>query len=385
MRPLLLFASLCLFACASPFARSGDPAEVRILAGRSPALSSLAREVAELLPGDESGAAIALVEGDRTSLAVAGPHDWTEETLFELGSITKIVTTQLIAGAALEGALDLDQSIDLLLPDAARGPQWRGVSVRHLCTHSSGLSGWPPNLGPVRIVLDGKLADPFGGYGQQQLIEGMRRTDRPRVGTRWRYSNYGFAILGLVLEQQTGQSYAALARERVLDPFGMDSATLDGWSGSEIAPPRTHHGRAATHWSFEAFAPAGALRGSLRDAVALLEGSMLACKRAGPASLASCLAQQPAGFDMNEASGMGLGWVRTRRDGEVAVWHNGGTGGYSTFLGFHPESRRGVVILTNVEGLREIDALALDRLLGPKTPPEPSGRPEEPSAFLPES
>ena len=67
---------------------------------------------------------------------------------------------------------------------------------------------------------------------------------------------------------------------------------------------------------------------------------------------------------MSETSEMGLGWVRTHRNGGTAVWHNGGTGGFSTFLGFDPKSRRGVVILTNVEGLREIDALALDRLLG---------------------
>ena len=364
IRPTLMAGALCLFACASPFSQASDPPAVRIIAGESPTLVRLAREVADRLPGDESGAAIAVIEGDRTSLAVAGRPELTEDTLFEFGSITKIVTTQLIAQLALDGTLDLDQSIDRLLPAPAQGPQWTDVSVRHLCTHSSGLSGWPPNLGPIRIVLDGRLDDPFAGYDRAQLVEGMQRTAKPRLEERWRYSNYGFAILGLVLEHMTGSPYAALASERVLVPFGMETATIDGWSGEAIAPPRTRHDRAATHWSFEAFAPAGALRGSLRDGIALLEGSMLACEGAGPISAASCLAQQPAGFDMSETSEMGLGWVRTHRDGETAIWHNGGTGGFSTFLGFNPARRTGVVILTSVEDLREIDGLALDGLLG---------------------
>jgi CubicO group peptidase (beta-lactamase class C family) len=338
-----------------------------MIAGGSATLESLARDVAEVLPGEGSGAVLALVEGDRTSFAVAGGPDLTEDTLFEFGSITKIVTAQLVAQLALEGALDLDESINRFLSDPAKGPQWADVTVRQLCTHASGLSGWPPNLGPVRIVLSGRLDDPFGGYGEAQLVAGMRRTAKPRIEARWVYSNYGFAILGRILEHVTGRPYEALVAERVLDPFGMDSATTDGWSSASIAPPLTRRGRASSHWTFDAFAPAGALRGSLRDGVRLLKGSMFACEGADAISAASCFAQQPAGFDRNEASEMGLGWVLTRRGGETAIWHNGGTGGYSTFLGFNRASRTGVVILTNVEGLREIDGLALERLFGAGT------------------
>ncbi len=335
-----------------------------MIAGGSPVLESLALDVAAILPGAETGAAIGLVEGDRVSLALVGRRDLTEHTLFEFGSITKIITTHLVAQLVLEDTLDLDRSINSYLPESARGPQWSEVTVRHLSTHSAGLSGWPPNLGPVSIVLTGQLHDPFGGYGEEQLVDGMRRTSRPQVGARWRYSNYGFAILGEILEQRTGRSYEALVADGILEPFDMDSATLDGWSSSEIAPPRTRRGRAATHWSFDSFAPAGALRGSIQDGIRLLAGSMAACDRTGLVSAASCLAQEPAGFQMNETSEMGLGWVLTRRNGRTATWHNGGTGGFSTFLGFDRATRTGVVILTNVEGLREIDRVALDRLVG---------------------
>lgn len=359
-----LLSALLVASCASWRPSPEEIAPVHVVAGRSPALESLAREVASLLPGTETGAAIGLVQGDRVSLALVGRPDLTEDALFEFGSITKIVTTHLIAQRVLEGALDLDQGINATLPEPAKGPQWRDVTLRHLSTHAAGLSGWPPNLGPVSIVLTGQLRDPFGAYGEERLIEGMQRTSAPRVGDRWHYSNYGFAVLGRILEHVSGRSYEALVEEEVLEPFDMDSATIEGWSGDAIVPPRTRRDRPATHWSFDAFAPAGALRGSLRDGVRLLVGSMSACDREDRVSAASCLAQQPAGFPMNETSEMGLGWVLTRRNGETATWHNGGTGGFSTFLGFNRGTGTGVVILTNVEGLREIDALALERLLG---------------------
>jgi CubicO group peptidase (beta-lactamase class C family) len=238
------------------------------------------------------------------------------------------------------------------------------VTIRHLATHSAGLSGWPPNLGPIRIVLTGRLGDPFGGYGEADLVAGMQRTSKPGVGKRWLYSNYGFALLGSILERVSARPYENLVAERVFEPFAMATATIEGWSGSDIALPRTRRDREATYWTFDAFAPAGAMRGSLLDGIRLLENSMAACSREDLPSRANCLAQEPAGARMNETSEMGLGWVRTSRKGDTAIWHNGGTGGFSTFLGFNPSAGRGVVLLTNVEGLREIDGIALERLIG---------------------
>jgi len=96
---------------------------------------------------------------------------------------------------------------------------------------------------------------------------------------------------------------------------------------------------------------------------------MVACERQDLVSRATCLAQAPTGVRMNEEGEMGLGWVRTEREGRTVIWHNGGTGRYSTFLGFaagsggRRESQRGLVILTNVGFLHEIDGLAIEAIL----------------------
>jgi len=191
----------------------------------------------------------------------------------------------------------------------------------------------------------------------------MARTRLDAAGARWRYSNYGYAVLGMVVERATGERYADLVTRRVLTPTGMHDATLDGWSSVDVAPPLTRRGRRARNWSFDAFAPAGALRGSIRDGLRFLRASMYPCDGIDPVARAGCIAQEPTGRSPAPGSVMGLGWVRTRVEtadgaGATVVWHNGGTGGYSTFLGYSPETGRGVVVLTNVGRLREIDALS---------------------------
>lgn len=339
------------------------------MTGRPEAVAGLAAEVARLLPGDAAVAAIVVLEADVASLAFVGGNAAVGQgaaspgTLFEFGSITKVATANLVAQRVLAGALELDVGLDRLPGGDASGSQWSEVTLRHLLTHSSGLSGWPPNWGPVRIVLTGSLGDPFASYDGDDLLDGMRRNRAPRVGERWTYSNYGFAILGRLLEQESGLAYESLLRDRFLTPLGMETATSRGWSGEYVAPPLGRRGGRATNWAFDAFAPAGALRGSARDAIAFLRHAMEACDREDVVSEATCFAQRPAGFRMNEDSEMGLGWVRTTRAGATVVWHNGGTGGYSTFLGFSPERGRGVVLLTNVGFLREIDDLAMQAIV----------------------
>jgi len=169
-------------------------------------------------------------------------------------------------------------------------------------------------------------------------------------------------FLGGVLGAESGRRYATLLQEEFLAPTGMASAVVDGAHAADFAAPHGRRGFAATKWSFDAFAPAGALRGNLRDALAFLRHAVRACRGDDATSRATCDAQQPRGFRMNATSEMGLGWVRTTRGGRTIVWHNGGTGGYSTFLGFVEGEPRGVVVLTNVGFLREIDAMAMEAL-----------------------
>jgi len=292
-------------------------------------------ELDAMLPTASAGVAVASVENGRTSIDFVGNGEFNDATFFEFGSITKVLTATLLAQAAQERLVRLDASVNEYLPPGAQGEQWRTVTLGDLATHTAGIARHPANFGPVRLLFSGRARNPFSGYDEEMLLTGIRRA-RTDDDARWEYS---------------------------IEPFAMETATVDGWGGETIATPLTRGGFAATNWTFRAFAPAGALRGTILDGLALLEASMLACSIEGAAWRANCLAQQATGARVNAESGMGLGWVRTERSGATAIWHNGGTGGYSTFLGFSPDRDRGIVALSNVGRFREIDARLLDWIL----------------------
>lgn len=374
MRPtfaLCLAAALVLaFGCARPTDPEKPDAPVRRLEGASPEAAALAQRIGALLPNAQAGVAVGFVAESETTLAFAGNPTFSAETLFEFGSITKLATAHLVARRLLSGELDLEAPLVSLPGGSEIGEAWSATTLQQLLTHSSGLSGWPPNWGPVRIVLTGQLGDPFARYDGEDLLAGMQRQRRPLPGEDWVYSNYAFAVLGRVLEETTGTSYAALLQDEFLDPLGLSAATIEGWSGDQIAPPLGRRGGDATLWSFGAFAPAGALRGNVRDGLAFLRHALAACEGTDTPARATCLTQRSQHFPMNGTSEMGLGWVRSARANDTIVWHNGGTGGFSTFLGFVEGEDRGVVVLTNVGFLREIDTLAMDALaLGERTRP----------------
>jgi CubicO group peptidase (beta-lactamase class C family) len=180
------------------------------------------------------------------------------------------------------------------------------------------------------------------------LYAGVQATKVEGVGETWQYSNYGFALLGYVISKQMGLTYADAIQQRILDPLTMDDATILGWSSDKIAPPLANDGSRGDHWTLNAFESAGALRGTLLDGVAFLQASMSACQGEDLVSRANCRAQQPTGMAVRDGEEMGIGWVRTQGEEGVAIWHNGGTGGYSSFLGFNPETQIGLVFLYNV-------------------------------------
>lgn len=327
-------------------------------AGSREDLGSVPDQIGALLPGDRAAAVIGVIRDGRTSIAVAGSSTVESDTLFEFGSITKVVTANILAQLVDEGAVDLNDKVVNYLPDGPRADGWETVTLRQLATHSAGLRTFPANLRPVKILFSGQLSDPFARYGDGDLLQGIGRTRPRHVGERWQYSNFGMSVLGYALSQATGVPFVELAEDRVLTPLGMSTATMRGWSSDKRAPPLTGRGRLSTYWNFDAFAPAGALRGTVYDGLALLAASLAACTSKDPVSRANCAARKPEGVRVAETAEMGLGWILMDVDGTRVIAHNGGTGGFSSFLGFSPRHETGIVILTNVEGLRDIDTIA---------------------------
>lgn len=294
------------------------------------------------------------------------------DTVFEIGSITKEVTSLLLTDMARRGEVALTDSVSRYLPEGVTVPERnnRKITLADLSTHRSGLPRMPSNFKPK----DG--ANPYADYSVQQLYDFLSGYQLTRdIGTQYEYSNLGAGLLGHVLSLRARMSYEALVRARVLDPLGMSNTriTLTPEMKTRLAvghkeAPRTKenpHGLTpAPNWDIPTLSGAGALRSTANDMLTFLAAYLGYVKTPLAAAMADQLSiRQPSdGADFE----VGYGWRVQTKYGSTIVWHGGATGGYRCYIGFDPEARVGVIVLSNVL-MPLVDDIG-PHLLNPKYP-----------------
>ncbi|MEA2666251.1 MAG: hypothetical protein QOI11_3195 [Candidatus Eremiobacteraeota bacterium] len=301
------------------------------------------------------GAAVAvgrLARGAMTVDVVAGRGASRDpERVFQIGSVGKTVTATLLADAVRRGEVRLDEPLDAFLPPGVRAPSFRGraITLEHLATHRSGLPALPANF-------DLSAPDPFARYDRAKLFAFLNAYELPCApGVQYEYSNAGYGLLGLLLAERAGTTYAALARERVFAPLGMASTSAGPGNDPRLLPGYDESGRRVPPWRFDVLAGAGAVTSTARDmllyAAAQLPGAD------GPLAAAARLAHAPRA-DCPQGR-IGLAWS-VAPDG--TLWHNGGTNGFRSMLALAPRTRSAAVLLANADvsaGLLESAAILL--------------------------
>jgi len=284
-----------------------------------------------------------VVDGDKTETVTIGKLDNGNapdgDTVYEIGSITKTFTAALLAQAALSGRVMLDAPVAQLLPDF-KIPSHAGkaITLEQLGTQHSALPRLPSNMLPKDPT------DPYADYDATKLKAFLADYQLLRdPGAAYEYSNLGFGLLGYALAQLEHTTYGAMTDEKILKPLGMtmSGTVLSDAMRAHLAPGHDNTGNAAKTWDFDALAGAGAIRSTANDMLRYLKANMGIDQ--SPLAAAMKLAQQPRS-DMNKTNRIGLAWMTTDRG---IIWHNGGTGGYRSFLGFTADGRRGVVVLSN--------------------------------------
>jgi CubicO group peptidase (beta-lactamase class C family) len=215
--------------------------------------------------------------------------------------------------------------------------------------------------------------NPYADYTTQQMydfLSGYQLTRDP--GEKFEYSNLGVGLLGNVLSSIAGKPYEELVRERIWGPLGMThtAITLTPWMKSHLALGHDEQGQVAANWDLPALAGAGAIRSTAEDMLRFADANLHAERGALQRSMAFArTARAAAGNDS-----IGLNWFTTRAGGGSVVWHNGGTGGYRSFLALEPSTKRAVVVLTNSGGAGA-DDIGM-HLLNPGLPlaPKPAPR-----------
>lgn len=333
-------------------------------------LGVLAQETADALTARKHlGVVVAAISGDTVEIRGAGrtARGGTErpgpDTLFEIGSITKVFTSLTLARLALAGTVDLAEPIADLLPPWAHVPSRDGVQItlEHLATHTSGLPRLPQGMF-LKGLLRPNAPDPYAGCTADFVLRGLADTKLGAVpGRRFRYSNLGAGLLGMGLAERTGLDYPALIDREILTPLGMTDTLVDIDPAriGRLAEGHNRRGRPVPPWDLAALAGAGGLRASTADLAVFLRAQL----RPGDGGFADAVRlTREVDVKSNPFLHAHLGWmsVNPRGTDYRQYWHNGGTGGFASFVGFTPTRDAGVVVLSNT--CRGFDRQALELL-----------------------
>jgi len=299
--------------------------------------TALAARLKDLLGRRHPVAAAAVVTPAGTTTASIGADLAAD---FEIGSISKGVTGLLYAEALNRGEVEESTTLADLLPlgNVSAG----GVSLRALSTHRSGLPSLPRSAAPLRrtVALWRSGVNPYGET-LAELLDQARgvRLARPVP----RYSNFGFELLGHALSAATGTTFSDLVYRRVAEPLGVSTLYAPA-NADELLPTAlsgsNRAGKQREPWTGEALAPAGGLRASITD-MARLTGALLDGTAPGIAALDPIA---PFG----RKARIGAAWVTLESAGREITWHNGGTGGFRSWLGLDRQAGTGVVLLTAI-------------------------------------
>jgi len=281
-----------------------------------------------------------VVYGKR-SVGDARPLDG--DTIFQIGSVTKVFTGLLLADMIQRGEVRLDDPVVKYLPPQSQMPvRVRPITLFDLATHVSGLPSMPSNFD-----LHG-VPNPYAAFTEKQLYAFLSTYELPyEPGTRSAYSNLGVALLGHLLARRMETDYESLLRERILKPLGMNDTAIKLTSDQtqRLAPGHDRFLQPVQTWELHAMPASGSLRSTANDMLKLL-AAYLDDTGGTDTSLKIAMEFQRSTRQPENGSGA-LGLSVRKSKGEEQFGHDGGKEGYRTCFGFNPQRRTGTIVLVN--------------------------------------
>jgi serine-type D-Ala-D-Ala carboxypeptidase/endopeptidase len=268
--------------------------------------------------------------------------------------VTKVFTATVLADMVEEGLVALDDPMQRFLPAGVELPVRGGpITLGDLATQTSGLPRLPPGF--VRRSLK-QRQNPYASFTTTDLERAVSRVRlKGSPGEKVRYSNFGFGLLGYALARRAEQPFEQLVRERVCDPLRLADTriSIPLEARARLADGHDRRGRQVPQWDVPAMAGAGALRSTVADLLRFLELQLQ--PPTTPLGRAAQATHRPRARRGTLSQGLGWAGLPLRGDSRQMLWHNGGTGGFRSFLGFVEESGAGVAVLSNSS--RSVDAI----------------------------
>lgn len=286
------------------------------------------------------------------------------DSIYEIGSITKVFTGIALADLAERGVVEVIDPVGkhmagLDLPEDGRG----NITLKQLATHRSGLPRLPKNFWDV---VGDHRDNPYANYSLENLFADFKsvKLNHP-PGSHADYSNYGTALLGQVLALAAASDYELLVEERILQPLELSETmfVVSEEDHARLIGGFTPSGEPTSSWDFDAMSPAGGLKSTANDMLKFIRANLNPDGTSIGAPLKLALSEHAS----SNLDRMGLGWHWQETVEELGVWwHNGGTGGYASFLGIDPANQTGVIVLSNhgdaMAGLFDVDKIGMNLL-----------------------
>jgi D-alanyl-D-alanine-carboxypeptidase/D-alanyl-D-alanine-endopeptidase len=290
--------------------------------------------------------------------------DCSDDSLFQIGTITKTFTSLLLADAVLSGKVTLDTPIGEILGTLGVEPNNPSITLLDLATHTSGLPRRPDNL-----RASNKL-DPYRYYDEARLhsfLQNHQPISTP--GERFGYSSIGISLLGYLISVVQGESYANLIRTKITGPLGMRSTFVDlnKESQQRILPGHNNLYSQVPDWQLQTMAPALGIYSTLDDMVTFVQANLAAPE--GNLGERLALAKKSHRNTNSTGSSVGFGWMIREYDDQRVYWHNGIVAGHRGFVGYMDGFETGAVVLSNAV-FSEVDVLGAHLLSTDVTLPE---------------
>ncbi len=269
----------------------------------------------------------------------SGSRPVNGDTIFEIGSVTKIFTALLLTGKVARGEVSLTDPLSKYLPVSS------SITLGDLATHHSGLPRNPANL------ISRDALNPFAGYTSQMLFRALP----PHIEPHWEYSNFGYGLLAHAL----APDYDRAIRSYIVEPLGMNSTSVapSASDTERLAVGHDDHLTPAPPSDFGALAGAAGLHSSANDLLKLLAAFTGYAKTPLASAMASMLQIRTPTTQAGLENA--LGWQISIPDGLELAWKDGTTAGYTSFLGYNRRARIGVVVLSNASTTRGVNDIGM--------------------------
>jgi CubicO group peptidase (beta-lactamase class C family) len=307
------------------------------------------------------GAAVLVIQNDQpvfrrgygvTDLHTLHAIDAT--TNFRLASVTKQFTATASMLLVHDGKLHYDDNLTDFFPDfPAYG---KAITIRNLLNHTSGLPDYEDILtAQYPNMPDGKIPQ-IHDAGVVKLLE-QQSVGKFPPGSKWDYSNSGYAILAMIVEKVSGKPFARFLQERIFTPLQMTN-TLAYEKGKNEVPHRAYgHTKESGAWretdqsSTSAVLGDGGIYSSLDDLAkwdrALREHTLLSAEEMKPALTPVQFASSPAKSRQGQSVSYGFGWFLDPYQAHKRMWHYGETVGFRTVIERFPDDQLTVIVVAN--------------------------------------